>query len=116
MSDYLNFCEMLLNEGNFRGNQLVRPQSVRSMAIPHITESIMNPCGIWGLGMRVMANDSHEAFPQGVFGWAGAYGTHFWIDPANKITAVYMKNSVYDGAFGVSVSTFEKDVYACIEK
>ena len=116
MSDYLNFCEMLLNEGNFRGKQLVRPQSVRSMAIPHITESIMNPCGIWGLGMRVMANDSHEAFPQGVFGWAGAYGTHFWIDPANKITAVYMKNSVYDGAFGVSVSTFEKDVYACIEK
>ena len=116
MADYLNFCEMLLNEGNFRGNQIVRPESVRSMSIPHITERIMDPCGIWGLGMRVMDNDAHDAFPKGVYGWAGAYGTHFWIDPANKITAVYMKNSVYDGAFGVSVSTFEKDVYACIEK
>lgn len=116
LQDYLNFCEMLLNEGNFRGNQLVRPEMVRSMSIPHISESIMNPCGIWGLGMRVMGDDSHVAFPKGVYGWAGAYGTHFWIDPANKITAVYMKNSSYDGAFGVSVSQFEKDVYACIEK
>ncbi len=116
LQDYLNFCEMLLNEGNFRGNQLVRPELIRSMSIPHISESIMGPCGIWGLGMRVMADDSHVAFPKGVYGWAGAYGTHFWIDPANKITAVYMKNSIYDGAFGVSVSQFEKDVYACLEK
>ena len=116
MADYLNFCEMLLNEGNFRGNQLVRPEMIRSMGIPHIPETIMGPCNIWGLGMRVMDDDSHEAFPKGVYGWAGEFGKHFWIDPANKITAVYMKNSVYDGAFGVSVSQFEKDVYACIEK
>ncbi len=116
LDDYLNFCEMLLNYGNFRGIQLARPSSVRSMSIPHISESIMGPNGIWGMAMRIMSDDSHEAFPQGVYGWAGAYGTHFWIDPANKITAVYMKNSSYDGAFGVSVSQFEKDVYACLEK
>lgn len=116
IGDYMNFCEMLLNEGSFRGLRLVRPQSVRSMSVPHISEAIMHPVGIWGLGMRVMSEEGHVAFPKGVYGWAGAFGTHFWIDPANKITAVYMKNSSYDGAFGVSVSNFEKDVYACLDK
>ena len=27
---------------------------------------------------------------QGSFGWSGAYGTHFWIDPKEKIVAVLM--------------------------
>jgi CubicO group peptidase (beta-lactamase class C family) len=27
---------------------------------------------------------------QGSFGWSGAYGTHFWIDPKEKIVVVLM--------------------------
>jgi len=26
----------------------------------------------------------------GSFGWSGAYGTHFWIDPKEKIVAILM--------------------------
>jgi CubicO group peptidase (beta-lactamase class C family) len=26
----------------------------------------------------------------GSFGWSGAYGTHFWIDPKEEIVAVMM--------------------------
>jgi hypothetical protein len=34
----------------------------------------------------------------------------------NKITAVYMKNSRYDGGAGSQTSSyFEQDVYACLE-
>jgi len=25
---------------------------------------------------------------QGSYGWSGAYGTHFWVDPARKLTAI----------------------------
>ena len=51
--------------------------------------------------------------PKGVFGWSGAYGSHFWIDPVNKIFAVYMRNSKYDGGSGnESAVNFEKAVYS----
>lgn len=116
LSDYMNFAEMLLNEGTFDGKRLVRPESVRSMSIPHVPESIMDPVGIWGYGMRIMSENGHVALPKGSYGWEGAYGTDFWIDPTNKITAFYMKNSETDGAFGESVNNFEKDVYSCLKK
>ena len=49
------------------------------------------------------------------FGWSGAYGTHFWIDPEREIIAIYMKNSRYDGGSGaVTARNFEKDVYASL--
>ena len=28
--------------------------------------------------------------PNGSFGWSGAYGTHFWVDPVEEIVAVMM--------------------------
>ena len=67
-------------------------------------------CVTWGLGVRVFTNGNGR-LPQGTFGWSGAYGTHFWVDPINKIVAVYMKNSLYDGGSGAATSAhFEEDV------
>ena len=66
--------------------------------------------------MRVITNDKPSGLPKNCFGWSGAYGSHFWVDPVNKITAVYMKNSRYDGGAGSQTSIhFEQDVYACLE-
>ena len=69
----------------------------------------------WGLGVRVITDEKHEYLPVGAFGWSGAYGTHFWCDPENNITAVYMKNSKVDGGgYNQSACHFEKAVYdAC---
>jgi CubicO group peptidase (beta-lactamase class C family) len=42
--------------------------------------------------MRVV-NDpvSRNTFlSQGSFGWSGAFGTHFWIDPKEKIIGILM--------------------------
>ena len=53
----------------------------------------------------------------GTYGWSGAYGTHFWVDPENKLFAVYMKNSHFDGGSGAKTSAeFERDVYASFEE
>lgn len=65
----------------------------------------------WGLGVRVIVREDYENLPLGAFGWSGAYGTHFWIDPTNNIAAVYMKNSLFDGGAGnESARNFEKAV------
>ena len=61
--------------------------------------------------MRVIVKDTYKTLPVGTFGWSGAYGSHFWIDPTNKIAAVFMKNSLFDGgARNESACNFENAV------
>lgn len=58
----------------------------------------------------------NDVLPVGCYGWSGAFGTHFWVDPENKITALYMKNAHYDGGAGAKTArNFEADVYNSIK-
>ena len=67
---------------------------------------------IWGLGVRVITRDAYGPLPVGTFGWSGAYGTHFWVDPVNQITVIYLKNSAYDGGSGAKTARqMEEDVH-----
>ena len=68
-----------------------------------------------GLGVRVITGDGYPWLPDGTYGWSGAYGTHFWVDPVNEIVAVYLKNSHYDGGSGALTGKhFEEDVFLSI--
>ena len=42
--------------------------------------------------MRVVNNPAarNTFLSQGSFGWSGAYGTHFWIDPKEKVIGILM--------------------------
>ncbi len=114
LSDYSNFASMLLNDGRFNGNAVLLPESVRLIATPHVPREIMPHHERWGLGVRVIVSDNYY-IPKRSFGWSGAYGTHFWVDPVNKITAVYMRNSSYDGGAGAAAAcAFERDVYSAL--
>lgn len=108
LDDYCVFAEMLLNQGTYSGNRILSAGRVREMA----TRQVPELGDIWGLGVRVAGTDAACApLRPGSFGWSGAYGTHFWVDPANAITAVYMKNSLYDGGAGAATAhQFEQDV------
>lgn len=110
-ADYSAFAEMLLNEGRVGRARLLPAALVREMARPQLPASLMGPSEVWGLGVRVIAHESYRRLPVGAFGWSGAYGTHFWVDPVNRITAVYLKNSLYDGGSGArTAALFEQDV------
>lgn len=115
LTDYVNFAEMLQNEGEINGHRILSAQTVREMSTPQLSENA-NPGGQpWGLGVRVIRGND-ERLPAGSFGWSGAYGTHFWVDPVNRITAVYMKNSLYDrGHKAITASHFEDDVMAALQ-
>ncbi len=114
VEDYSKFANMLLSGGEYNGVRILPESLVRSMGIPHLPETIM-PCPeIWGLSVRVIVGE--HTLPIGSYGWSGAYGTHFWIDPQNKIVAIYMKNSHYDGGAGASTAcAFESDVMNSLE-
>ena len=116
LDDYANFAEMLLNKGSFKGNRVLDPASVEILSTPHTTAAIQPGNQRWGLGVRVIVDDSYAYLPVGTYGWSGAYGSHFWVDPVNRITAVYMKNSRYDGGSGAQTAFhFEEDVYRALQ-
>ena len=118
IADYAKFAQMLCNEGELDGVRVLSPESVREMRTPRVPDGIpgREPNDSWGLGVRVKVHADH--LPEGVFGWSGAYGTHFFIDPADGITALLLRNMrFYDtcgcGKMGVR---FEKAVMRCAEQ
>jgi CubicO group peptidase (beta-lactamase class C family) len=111
LDDYLKFAKMLLNNGVVSEKRLVSEETFKLLSTPWVSEDIMPGWERWGLGVRVITNESYPNLPVGAFGWSGAYGSHFWIDPVNKIAAVFMKNSKFDGGAGnESAQNFEKAV------
>ena len=112
LSDYSKFAEMLLNKGKVGKSKIVKESTFNSLCTPQVSTDIMPGHTQWGLGVRVIS-EGHPYMPEGTFGWSGAYGSHFWVDPANKIFAVYMKNSLTDGGAGnESATKFEQAVYS----
>lgn len=116
LHDYCNFAKMLLNKGVVNGNPLVDKKTFQQICTPQVSKDIMPGSEQWGLGVRVITEDTYPYLPKDSFGWSGAYGTHFWIDPSNEIFAVFMKNSYTDGGAGnESAVNFEKAVYSSFE-
>lgn len=111
LSDYSKFAKMLLNNGKTPKKQILTEETFRLLHTPFVSEEIMPSYERWGLGVRVIVNEECPTLPAGAFGWSGAYGSHFWIDPTNKVAAVFMKNSFFDGGSGnESARNFEKAV------
>ena len=115
LHDYCNFAQMLLQKGQAKHGKILQEASIQMLSSPQLPGNIMPGDTRWGLGVRVIADDTHPWLPKGCFGWSGAYGSHFWIDPTNNLFAVYMKNSKFDGgAANDSATRFEQAVYRAL--
>jgi CubicO group peptidase (beta-lactamase class C family) len=115
LQDYANFAKMLLNGGQGEKGKVISTTSVKLLSSAQISKDVMPGNVRWGLGVRVITKKSYPHLPVGSFGWSGAYGSHFWIDPVNNVFAVYMKNSHVDGgASNESANKFEKAVYTAL--
>lgn len=114
LNAYTKFAEMLRRGGLTEDGKRVLSENALSLMRKHwpLPGTVgIGPLETWGLGVRVICAD-HPTLPEGTFGWSGAYGTHFWIDPVNNITAIMMRNSRYDGGAGAAATIrFEKAVY-----
>ena len=99
--DYLQFGLMLLNGGQLNGKRLLAPRTVELMRSMHIPDTLPGrPRGEgYGLSVRVV-NDAVQRgtlLSSGTFGWSGAYGTHFFVDPKEKVVAVLMTQLPHPG-------------------
>jgi CubicO group peptidase (beta-lactamase class C family) len=110
-ADYARFCQMFLNGGTLDGARLVSRKTVELMASNHLPPGVkygplvpIQFAGIsptpeegqgFGLGFAVRMEPGRTPLPGSVgdYFWGGAYGTFFWIDPKEKLVAVFMMQS-----------------------
>ncbi|MBN8986664.1 MAG: serine hydrolase [Rhizobiales bacterium] len=99
-SDYLRFCQMLLNGGELDGARVLRPATVRSMtsnALPAGVGFVGGAVGpmsgsSFGLGFAVRTDPEASMIPGSVgsFSWSGVWGTYFWVDPVEEMIVISM--------------------------
>jgi CubicO group peptidase (beta-lactamase class C family) len=91
-SDYLKFCQMLLNKGKSNGQQLLSPKTVELMTMNHVGKLYQAPGQGFGLGFGVTTDvaDGKSLGSVGQYYWSGAYCTYFFIDPEEEMIAILM--------------------------
>ncbi|MDH7493068.1 MAG: serine hydrolase domain-containing protein [Candidatus Saccharicenans sp.] len=90
--DYARFLLMLQNGGELGGARLLSPKSVQLMTADHVGQVYSGGTQGFGLGFWVTKSLGASGLPGsvGAFGWGGAYFTSYWVDPAEKLVAVFM--------------------------
>lgn len=112
LEDYSKFARMLANNGSLYGKRILTKNSVRKMRTPMLPKTLdgINEYFNWGLGVRVCEKRGEkQPLSDGSFGWSGAYGTHFWVEPETGVSAVLMLNKADVGGSGSPYSAeFER--------
>jgi len=92
--DYLQFAQMLSNRGELNGKRLLGPKTVELMSSVFVPDTLPGRAKGRGFGLSVQVISDHIAadtpISNGSFGWDGAFGTHFWVDPKEKIVGLFM--------------------------
>ena len=91
--DYLRFTAALANGGALNGKRIIGKQTLAFMTADHTGNRPGRPPGFgFGLGfeVRTAVGDSAQPGSVGEYGWSGAAGSTFWVDPKNELFAIYM--------------------------
>ena len=90
--DYARFLLMLQSGGEWGGVHILSPKSVELMTVDHCGPLYSGAGNGFGLGFWVTKELGRNGEPGtvGSFGWGGAYHTTYWVDPAEKLVAVFM--------------------------
>jgi CubicO group peptidase (beta-lactamase class C family) len=91
---YAQFAMMLANGGELNGVRILSPRTVELMGSEFIPASLpgRQPGEGYGLGVRVITDSAARGtwLSEGSFGWSGVYGTHFWVDPKEKLVGIVL--------------------------
>jgi CubicO group peptidase (beta-lactamase class C family) len=117
-ADYVRFGEMMLNQGEWNGKRILKPETVALITADHttniqyrltpndpytvlgngiVTDALgtlnLEPGHGFGLGFAIVQDPkmaNRPAAAKGEFFWAGANSTHFFINPGKKLVVVFM--------------------------
>ena len=95
VADYSQFLRMLVNEGEWAGVRLLKPQTLELMRTnqlaPGVGVEFLNwqmPGTVFGLGFAIKAALADHEPPASLneYHWGGLSGTHSWVAPEANLT------------------------------
>lgn len=98
--DFMNFSLMVMNQGEFKGKQILKPETAKLLFQNGVPDQAM-PIGTrgywagsgWTLGgFNLVMDESAYSFPvsEGTIWWDGSAATRFFIDPKQNLITVIM--------------------------
>ena len=93
--DYARFLEMIRNRGELDGVRILSPRMVDLMT-SNQSGTLYSQNGMgFGLGFEVVERlGAKGVYSVGSFGWGGAYGSSYMVDPAERLIVVFMINQM----------------------
>jgi CubicO group peptidase (beta-lactamase class C family) len=130
--DYLRLLRMLLGDGTYESNTVLRPESVAELARNHIAELTVEALpsaepemsndmeffpGMvkkWSLGGLLTTEPTPAGRGAGSWAWGGLFNTYFWVDPARGVAGLLLTQILpfCDSAVLALLDRFEADIYA----
>jgi CubicO group peptidase (beta-lactamase class C family) len=90
-SDYARLLQMLLNGGELDGVRILAPRTVDVMTANQRGTLYATDGRGFGLGFATVDRLGADGFKSvGSFGWGGAYGSEYSVDPKERLVLVYM--------------------------
>lgn len=105
LADYDRFCRMLIGRGALEGARIVSPKTLDLMTRNHLPggadltqmsrslfSEATNAGAGFGLGFGITLDPARTLIPgsPGEFYWGGIYSTFFFVDPVERLHAVFM--------------------------
>ncbi len=124
--DYLRFSQMLVNGGELDGIRLLGTKTVELMITDHLPAGVDLPVQFgrryrlagygFGLGVRIRTDLAESQMPGSLweYGWGGAFGTYFLIDPEEDLVAMFLPQ-LRGSAFFPIRRQFNNAVYQALE-
>ena len=99
-NDYAHFAQMLLNKGSYHGKELIGKKTLGYMTTPQLTDLQYDSFELesclgynYGNYFRILTDPALACSngSVGEYGWDGAAGTYFFVDPTEELIFIYMQ-------------------------
>ncbi len=118
MMDYARFCQMVLNDGELNGVQILNKETMAMIKADQMPNGVEAWAGVgWAIGFKYEKNGNPDgSYPfKGELAWSGAADTHFWIDLENNLFGLAYTQQMPNNKTPF-IKDFKRLVYQAMEK
>jgi CubicO group peptidase (beta-lactamase class C family) len=90
VEDYAKFLQLFLNKGEYNGVRLLSRKTVELIMTDQLP-TLDNEYGL-AFGLETSKNDYQSIYSVGSFSWGGAFNTHYWADPKERLIGLIYTN------------------------
>jgi len=129
--DYMALLQMLMNGGTYRGERVLRADTVATMFRNHIVDLQVSEMKTaqpawsksfdqfagtphkWGLSFDINTQPGPHGRSAGSISWAGLLNSYFWVDPVRKVAGTLFTQILpfYDARVVDLYGQFEQGLY-----